>query len=51
MERYWLLTWTCYGHWLPGDARGFVGNIRDDDGSQITHNIPGTPYDADIPRL
>ena len=51
MDRYWLLTWTCYGHWLPGDARGFVGNVRDDDGTQVQHNIPGTPYDADIPKL
>ena len=51
MDRFWLVTWTCYGHWLPGDPRGFVGNIRDDDGSQIVHNIPGTPYDEDLPRL
>lgn len=21
-----LITWTCYGTWLPGDARGFVSN-------------------------
>ena len=49
-DRFWLLTWTCYGQWLPGDRRGFVGNIRDD-GSHVTHNIPGTPYDEDIPRL
>ena len=27
MERYWLLTNTCYGNWLPGDARGFVGRV------------------------
>lgn len=24
----WLLTWTTYGTWLPGDNRGFVGYIR-----------------------
>ncbi len=24
----WLLTWTTYGTWLPGDDRGFVGYIR-----------------------
>jgi len=23
----WLLTWTTYGTWLPGDERGFVGNV------------------------
>ena len=51
MDRYWLLTWTCYGQWLPGDERGFVGNVREDDGAQVTHNIPGTPYDADEPLL
>ncbi len=51
MDRYWLITWTCYGHWLPGDTRGFVGNVRDKQGRQVVHNIPGTPYDADMPRL
>src|SRR5258708_4132426 len=51
MDRYWLLTWTTYGNWLPGDERGFVGNVRDSDGKQITHNIPGTPYDEDLPGL
>lgn len=51
MDRYWLLTWTCYGQWLPGDARGFVGNVREEDGTQISHNVPGTPYDADEPLL
>jgi REP element-mobilizing transposase RayT len=51
MDRYWLITWTCYGNWLPGDERGFVGNVRDSDGVQISHNIPGTPCDADMPRL
>ena len=51
MDHCWLMTWTCYGHWLPGDARGFVGNVRDKTGGQVVHNIPGTPYDADMPRL
>ena len=51
MDRYWLLTWTCYGNWLPGDRRGFVGNIRDADGNQVNHNIPGTPYEVDHPGL
>ena len=23
----WLLTWTTYGTWLPGDKHGFVGNV------------------------
>ncbi|MBY0521838.1 MAG: transposase [Gemmataceae bacterium] len=51
MDRHWLLTWTCYGTWLPGDARGFVSHVRDEDGSLVIHNIPGTPYDADMPAL
>ncbi len=51
MDDCWLITWTCYGHWLPGDARGFVGNVRDKTGGQVVHNIPGTPYDAGMPRL
>jgi REP element-mobilizing transposase RayT len=51
MDRYWLITWTCYGNWRPGDRRGFVGNVRDEQGEQVVHNIPGTPCDADIPEL
>ena len=51
MDRYWLLTSTFYGNWLPGDERGFVGKVRDASGVQAVHNIPGTPYDADMPRL
>lgn len=49
--RYWLFTWTCYGQWLPGDRRGFVGNVRQDDGTRTIHNRFGTPCDADIPAL
>jgi REP element-mobilizing transposase RayT len=57
MDRYWLLTCTCYGTWLPGDARGFVGHVRDhreeDNPSEIrvSHGIPGTPCDEDMPGL
>ncbi len=28
MDRYWLLTSTFYGNWLPGDPRGFVSRVR-----------------------
>ena len=31
----YFLTWTCYGTWLHGDARGSV---------DVDHNTPGTPY-------
>lgn len=51
-DRNWLLTWTTYGTWLPGDERGFVSNV--DDGAsakQVRHNIPGTPYDKDMADL
>jgi REP element-mobilizing transposase RayT len=51
MDRHWLITWTCYGTWLAGDGRGFVSKIRDQDGNLVIHNVPGTPYDADMPEL
>ena len=50
-DRYWLLTWTTYGTWLPGDERGFVSNVVDGDGPEVRHNTPGTPYDRDMPEL
>ena len=50
-DRYWLFTWTTYGNRLPGAADGFVGNVRDEDGTQVVHNVPGTPVDADMPGL
>src|SRR5262245_7241574 len=51
MDRYWLLTSTTFGNWLPGDARGFVSPVRNSSGLQQIHNIPGTEYDRDIVRL
>jgi REP element-mobilizing transposase RayT len=51
MDRYWLITWTTYGSWLPGDARGFVSNIADPTGKGMRHNQPGTECDADHPGL
>ncbi len=50
-DRFWLLTSTTYGTWLPGDERGFVSNVADGPGPEVRHNIPGTPYDADMPGL
>ena len=47
MDRYWLLTWRTYGTWLPGDQRGFVDPVLDEDGKRVIHNTPGTPLDAD----
>ena len=51
MDRFWLLTWTTYGSWLPGDQRGFVGWHRDEQGNLVIHNAPGTPQDSNIPAL
>ena len=51
MDRYWLVTWTCYGTWLPGAKRGFVSYVEDEKGFRVIHNIPGTPFDADMPAL
>ncbi len=57
MDRYWLLTNTCYGTWLPGDARGFVGQVLEhrpyepDEKRRIRHDLPGTPHDEDLPGL
>jgi REP element-mobilizing transposase RayT len=51
MDRSWLLTWTTYGTWLPGDPRAFVSNVRDGPGTEVRRNIPGTPCDADDTRV
>jgi len=57
MSRSWLLTSTFYGNWLPGDPRGFVTRVRDqrveDDDCVVRfeHDVPGTPYDEDLPGL
>src|ERR1700722_15033166 len=51
MDRYWLITWTCYGIWLPGSARGFVSAVEEGQGNRGIHNIPGTPFDTDMPKL
>jgi REP element-mobilizing transposase RayT len=36
------ITWTCYGQWLHGDARGYVDS---------RHRTPGTPYEHNDPHL
>jgi REP element-mobilizing transposase RayT len=51
MDRYWFISWTTYGSWLPGDERGFVGQLKDDYGLPYSNSLPGTPCDADIPAL
>ena len=45
-----LLTWICYGTWLPGDRRGYVSNtLRRGGGFVRKQNRPGMPYAADDP--
>jgi REP element-mobilizing transposase RayT len=57
MNRYWLLTSTFYGNWLPGAPKGFVTRVReerpDDQPSQVRreHDEPGTPYDREFAGL
>jgi REP element-mobilizing transposase RayT len=42
-----LITWTCYGNWLPGDPRGYVSNTLTSGRYESKKNTPGTPYTAD----
>ncbi|QDT76216.1 hypothetical protein [Lacipirellula limnantheis] len=51
-DRHWLLTWTTYGTWLPGDARGFVSPIsrESEHGKWTRENRPGVAYDQDLPE-
>lgn len=54
MDRWWLLTWTTYGTWLPGDERGFVGRVWEaamPGKNRGEFDLPGTPYLADLPGL
>ena len=51
MDRVWLLTWTTYGTWLPGDPRGFVSNFAGADGKGRRQNAPGSLPEADHPGL
>lgn len=50
-SRYWFLTWTTYGSWLPGDERGFIGETRKAFKIKEKHNVPGTPCGPSIPAL
>ena len=39
-----LITWTCYGTWLPGDPRGHVSNVLLPEGGFLPkQNEPRTP--------
>lgn len=47
----WLLTWTTYGTWLPGDQRGFVSPVKNEAGPRKKKNCPQTEYESDAPGL
>lgn len=51
VARYWFLTWTTYGTWLPGDERGFVGVAPDQSGRMVLHNQPNSPLAPPRPGL
>jgi REP element-mobilizing transposase RayT len=51
MARWWLLTWTTYGTWLPGDPRGSVASVRTKPGPRREHDQPGTPFEPEMPGL
>ncbi|MBS0267334.1 MAG: hypothetical protein JSS02_35745 [Planctomycetes bacterium] len=45
-----LITWTCFGTWLPGDKRGYVSNTHLAGGGFLPkQNLPGTPYAKNSP--
>ncbi len=55
--RYWLLTSTTYGTWLPGDPRGSVTSVRDyrptdsPTTSRVEHDRPEEPWEPSLPEL
>ncbi len=52
IDRYWLLTWTMYGQWLPGDPRGSVTRIEQVDQSHRGEiDEFGTPRSGSMPGL
>lgn len=51
LDRYWFLTWTTYGTWLPGDERGFVSNVDLGDGTIIRVNQVGVEPLRNLPNL
>ncbi len=49
--RYWLLTWTVYGTWLPGDPRGSVASVRRGPGPRRERDRHGEPCEPPMPGL
>ena len=51
MLRYWFMTSTFYGNWLPGDPRGSVSTRHSIDGDEILNNVFGDAFDRPMPRM
>ena len=52
IDRYWFLTWTMYGQWLPGDPRGSVTRIElRGQSHREEQDAFGTPRTEAIPDL
>ena len=52
IDRYWHLTWTTYGQWLPGDERGSVTRIQmPGEDKRVEEDQFGTPRTPAIPGL
>lgn len=49
--QYWLLTWTVYGTWLPGDPRGSVASVRRGPGPRRERDRRGEPFEPPMPGL
>jgi len=52
IDRYWLLTWTMYGQWLPGDPRGSVTRVEmPEQLHRKEQDEFGTPRSESMPEL
>ena len=55
--RYWLLTSTTYGTWLPGDQRGSIASVKERrSGDPLSaerqeHDQPGEAWELEMPGL
>ncbi|NMC21544.1 MAG: hypothetical protein GYA33_14135 [Thermogutta sp.] len=49
--QYWLLTWTLYGTWLPGDPRGSVASVLRGPGPRRERDGYREPFEPPMPGL
>ena len=52
IDRYWFLTSTTYGQWLPGDPRGSVSreNVSEESHRQAQNEV-GVPHSEPMQEL